>query len=268
MTKASTALVTAESLSPAELSALLQKQGFMDQPNSSAPRISLKGSMLTTPDGGQFVYNPRKPQDAAMTVRLLKPLDEYMAIWIDDEEADFLGRAELKGTFSKKWMKHEEGRTAWDSDAEYDRLKSGGFKTSWKGDLLVAIAPDDGAFKGDEVPHILTLSTTSVIEFKGAGGKDAGSVTDKNFIQKLVAFAVEAAQAKTKEAAEKAILDALTSYSLGGVVAEIRPQIAEDKALNRTWTVLVFDPIHIEPLDNNPALPANTADQHDEDPGL
>lgn len=264
MAKADTAVAVRTELTSDELTALLQEQGFMGQPSAGMPRISMKGTILQTPDGGQYVYNPRKPTEPAMTVRIMRPLDEYFAIWIDAEEADHLGRPELKGTFSKKFMKNDPERKLWDSDAEYDRLKSAGFKSSWKGDLIVTIAPDDGTFTGNEVPHVLTLSTTSVIEFKGAGGKPEGSVSDKNFIQKLVAFAVEEAKPDSKETAERAVLNALTSYSLGGVVAEIRPTIAEDKALNRTWTVLVFDPIHIEPLSEAPAI----ASGDDEDPGL
>lgn len=276
-----TAVQQAASLSPDELTAILQKSGFADQ-GSNTPRISLKNGTLTTSDGGMYVYNPRKPAEPMMTVRLLKPLDEYNAIWIDNDRSqpnklnhegmtpvEFLGRTDIEGTFSKKWFRNDETRPVWDSDAQYDRLKQGGFKPSWKGDLLVAIMPDDGAFKGNETPHLLTLSTTSVIEFKGAGNKPEGSISDKNFIQKLIAFAIEQAKPATKEEAEKAVLDALTSYSLGGVVAEIRTGTGEDKEHNRNWTVLIFDPVHIEPLSSNPAIEAgNDADQHDEDPAL
>ncbi len=272
-----TELVKAEPLSPAELSRLLQEQGFADQPSTNVPRISLKGSMLTTPDGGQYVYNPRKPAEPAMTVRILKPLEEYYAIWIGDDPskdvnengqtaAQFLGRPDLKETFSKKFMKNDPERQTWPSDAEFDRLKAGGFKAQWKGDLLVAIAPDSGEFTGNEVPHMLTLSGTSVSEFKGSWkSPEAGYLSEKNFIQKLVAFAIEESGAESKEAAATAVTDALTSYALGGVVAEIRPQIAEDTKKGQSWTVLVFDPIFIQPLDKAPALTEGT---DDEDPGL
>jgi hypothetical protein len=73
-------------------------------------------------------------------------------------------------------------------------------------------------------------------------------VSDDNFITKLSVFA------QTQPGVEdpsKAVMDALESLTLGGVAAEVRILRAENKERGQTWSVIVFDPIHIEPMGND-----------------
>lgn len=286
MVKANAVSTQVETLTPDELQALIAQSGYAPKPSQSIPRIKFSSGNFILPNGDQYVYNPRKPDEPAITLRILKPLDEYFAYWIDDDLANQLGRKDLANTFSKSYLKEDPDRMVWDSDLAYDfireKIREDGIldnygkplKAKWTGDLLVHIMPDDGEFKGDEVPHILTLSVTSVMEFRGSSqDRDKGSATDKNFIRKMTEFAVaQAAEAgvTSKEGLAKAVTDAFTSYSLGGVVADVRSQlVTSPDNKNIQWHVAIFDPVYIQPIGQDPVLTAgNDADQHDEDPGL
>lgn len=247
------ALTVAKELSADQLTALLQSTGWAEKSSGEAPlRMKLDGNMLTTPDGGMYMYNPAKPAVPALTVRIVKPPEEYWAIWIDAEAAASINAPELRDTFSKKYVHSDPTRRVWDSDEAFDSLKAAGNKASWKGDILLQIIPDDGMLKGNEPVYTLTLSTTSLIDFKGTSRDPvAGSVSEKNFIRKLSEYAVSQEGVTDHE---KAVLDALTSLTLGGVAAEVRILRAENKELGRTWPVIVFDPIHIEPMQDGDML--------------
>lgn len=245
----------AKQLTPEELTALLQRNGWAEKGSSdSMPRMKLDGNMLTTPEGGMYVYNPAKPQVPALVVRIVRPPEEYYAIWIDSGVALSIGRTDLDGTFSKEYINPDPDRKVWPSDEVYPDLRRAGHKGAWKGDILVQIIPEDGQLKGDETVYVLTLSTTSLIEFKGSSRAPLeGSVSDENFITKLSNFAQSHAPDGTDPG--QAVMDALESLTLGGVAAEVRILRAENKELGRTWPVIVFDPIHVEDMTNTaPAL--------------
>lgn len=273
MANKETAVAVATSLTSEELNALLQSSGFTPKPSGGA-RLGLNGQSLVASDTGEtFNYNPVK-KTPALTVRIVKPLEEYNAFWISDDNAKALGRMDIASTFSKKFYNPDPDRRVWDSDLAYDDIKARNdlvddyghpLKASWKGDVLVQIIPASGSLTGEETVYTITLSTTSVIEFKGASKTpDGGVVSDKNFIRKLCEYAQEnAAEGVTPT---KAVVDALTAYTLGGVVAEIRLPLAEDKVHNRRWTVIVFDPIHIEPVTAGPALEAGDTDDTEPSP--
>lgn len=270
---ASKALTVAKELSQAELNALLQGAGYASTPGERQERLSMKGQIFTASDTNEmFVYNPKHPENPAFAARIVRPVSEYNAIFIDESIARQFERPDLANTFSKKFYLPDPDRRTWPSDDAYDDLarhvgeytdKQGHpMKHSWKGDLLVQILPDDGVLTGEETQYILTLATTSLIEFKGTSkAPEAGAVSDFNFMQKLVRFAVANAPEGTPPS--KAVLDALTSYAMGGVVAEFRVGNAENKALNQTWTVAILDPIYIEPADSG--TPALTSGNPDED---
>jgi hypothetical protein len=225
------ALVVANELTAEELTALLQQHGWAEKSSGDAPlRMKLDGNMLTTPDGQIYVYNPAKPKIPACTVRIVKPPEEYFGIWVDDEAARTVGIPEIAGTFSKKYIHPDPTRRTWPSDDAFDQLKAAGIKASWKGDMLLQVVPEDGTLNGDEPIYLLS-------EF--------------NFITKLSQFAM-----KDAPDPRLAVINALSSLTLGGVVAEVRIVRAENKELGRTWPVIVFDPIHIEPVEAGPALEA------------
>jgi hypothetical protein len=242
----STAVVKAEQFTSDDLTKFLQQSGWAEKSSGDAPlRMKLDGNMLVTPDGEMFVYNPTKPKIPALTARIVKPPEEYWAIWIDADAARLIGQPELQDSFSKKYVHPDPDRRTWDSDAAFDQLKNAGVKASWKADILLQVMPETGNLTGDEPVYTLTLSTTSLIEFKGASREpDKGAVSEKNFIRKLCEFSIEADPKNGKQAVTAALL----SLTLGGVVAEIRLLRAENKELGRSWTVISFDPIYIEQM--------------------
>jgi hypothetical protein len=254
----------AKELTPEELTALLQQAGWAEKPSGdSLPRMSMNGMMLTTPDGEMYVYNPNKPLIPACTVRIVRAPDEYWAYWIDGSVARAIGRPDLEGTFSKKWSNPDPTRRTWPSDEVYDVLKAtdgviddrgNPLKASWKGDMQVQVIPESGTLIGTETVYLLTLSTTSLIEFKGSfRAPSAGSLSDDNFITKLSKFAM---QQEGVTDPSKAVIDALTSLTLGGVAAEVRILRAENKNVGTTWSVISFDPVHIEPMEQGDLLTA------------
>jgi hypothetical protein len=254
-----TAMTVAKKLSPEELTNLLQSSGWAEKSSGEAPvRMKLDGNMLTTPNGDMYVYNPAKPAIPACVVRIVAPPEEYWGIWVDGQAARSVGIPEIENTFSKKYIVPNANRRLWPSDEAFDALKAAGNKASWKGDILVQVIPEDGALKGDEPIYTLTLSTTSLIEFKGTSKTPAaGSVSEYNFITKLSMLAQE--EETTNPTA--AVMNALTSLTLGGVAAEVRILRAENKELGRSWSVVSFDPIHIETMQEGDALLAPGEDE-------
>jgi hypothetical protein len=261
--------VADEELSPAELTAYLQKAGWAEKSSSEkANRIKLDNGRLVTDDGEMFVYNPSKPRVPAMVARIVKPLEEYYAIYVNDVNAGIMGRPELANTMSKKYMSHDDNRRIWDSDLAFEDIKTfpglmdnfgKPLKPAWKGDLLIQIVPDSGKLTGEEPVYTLTLSATSVAEFKGSyRAPEKGSVSDFNFIQKLCQYAMDSCTDRSKEALQKAVTAALTSYTMGGVVAEVRILPMQNKDLNTSWSVISFDPIHVEPFFENDLLSDGT----------
>ena len=268
-------LVVARALTSEELTALLKQSGWAETP--SQPRLSFQGNQITTPDGDMFVYNPKRPDIPALTVRIVKPPETYRAIWLTQENADKMGRPEIGNSFSKKFDHPDQARNVEPSDAAFEEIKTfpgltdnfgKALKPSWKGDILVQIVPEDGTLTGNETIYILSLPTTSLMEFLGSFGGDAGVVSDYNFIRKLSMFAMEEALKAGNDPA-KAVIDALTSLTLGGVVADIRILPASNKEKNQTWSVIVFDPIHIEAMQQGDALlPAGDLTEDPDEVGI
>lgn len=265
---ATTAVTVHKQLSSADLTSLLQQTGWSEKSSGEAPlRMKIDGSMFVTPDGEMLVYNPNKPKTPAFTARIVKPLEEYWAIWISESNARQFGDPSLANTFAKRFVVADGDRKVWPSDLVYHELEKAGLyddygkplKGSWKADILLQIVPESGQLTGQEPIFTLTLPTTSVIEFKGTSkAPDAGSVSEKHFIRKLCEFAIDSAGEGDPT---QAVLDALTSLTLGGVVAEARILRAENKELNRTWSVVSFDPIHIEPMQDGDLLLQDGSDE-------
>jgi hypothetical protein len=257
-----TALVVAQKMTSEDLTALLQQAGWAEKTNADAPlRMKLEGSTLTTPDGEAYMYNPFKPDIPALTVRIVRPPEEYYGIWIDQEKASLIGRPELANSYSKKWIHHDPDRRVWDSDEAFDQLKAVGVKPQWRGEMAVQVMPPSGTLTGNEPVYLLDLSATSVAEFKGSyANPEGGSVSEINFIRKLAKLALE--QATTSgEDQERALLNALTSLTLGGVVAQVRIMKAENKERAQIWYVISFDPIHIESVESGPAIEAGDVEE-------
>jgi hypothetical protein len=275
--KTGSELVVATEISAADLEDLIQQKGWSAPTTQSIPRLRFAaGTIIASDTGEEFTYSAKHPDEPAMTVRIVKPPEEYYGIFINERIASAFGRPDLANTFSKKWVRNDPDRQVWDSDKAYDALLEANLyddygnplKGKWTADMYVQIVPENGEMTGNETPYVLTLSSTSVVEFKGSfTEKTKGYVSELNFIRKLAAFAVAKAK-ETKANPAATVSAALESLGAGGVIAEVRILKAENKSAGQTWSLLSFDPIHVEPVATaGPALEAGE-NGDDEEPAF
>lgn len=250
-----TAVVPA-SLSHEDLMALLGQAGAVAHSQSEYHRMTLKAGILETDDGEMF---PPRKDGPTLTVRIVTPPVYYNAFFLGEREDDGafdasrVGRADLNGRFTRKY----DDPTAQAADTNpanevYDQVATlSGKKGTFKADIQLQIVPASGELTGDETVYTLSLSTTSVFEWRGSSKEpDKGSVSDTNFIVRLAQLAIaDAVEAKATEDEQKvAVLNAMTSLRLGGVVADVYLLRAENDK-KTVWTVISFDPIHIESIE-------------------
>jgi len=254
--------VVPASMSHEDLMGLLGQTGAIAT-GGEFHRLTLKGGLLETDEGD--IFPPRK-DGPALTVRIVSPPVMYNAFFLSADEgnggfdAGRIGRPDLNGRFVKKYDDPaEQAKNASPTNDVFDDIaQAAGKRGDFKGDLQVQIVPDDGNMTGEETIYTLTLSTTSIFEWRGSSkNPSAGSVSDENFIVKLARFAVKkAVEAGADETGQRtAVLNAMTSLRLGGVIADVYLLRAQNPDKTRTWTVISFDPVHIEPVDGGaPAL--------------
>lgn len=269
---ASTAVIPA-SLSSDELLALLKQADMVPKgSDSNFRRMSLvSGSLVTDPGQPDEEKWPPTKRGPVMTVRIVKPPVYYSSFYLDEKEengsidARRIGRPDLNGKFVKKYDDPaEQSADEWSNVEVYDDLcKATGRRGSFKADIQLQIMPESGEFTGDEPIYTLSLSTTSALDFRGTTKNPEGGVAqEKNFIVQLAELAanqaVEAGADKTGVA--QAVLSAMTSLRLGGVVAEIYLTLQSNEDKSRTWTVVSFRPIHIEQITGETAPALNEGD--------
>jgi hypothetical protein len=243
-------------------------------------RMSLKGGSLVTDPGQPDEESwPPTRKGPTMTVRIVKPPIYYNAFFLSSEEkngsidANRIGRPDLNGKFVKKYDDPaEQAADDWANVDAYDALvqATNGNRGQFKGDIQLQILPEDGEFKGDEPIYTLTLSSSSAIDFRGTRKNQSGGVVqEKNFIVQLA----ELAQQQAIEAGAgiedipQAILNAMTAFRLGGVVAEIYLIVTtSQKDPSISWTVIAFKPIYIESGSEQAALPSGEGDDLTIDP--
>lgn len=270
---ASKAVVT-QTLSRDELMALLGQTGEVAQPGGEFHRLTLKAGVFETDDGEMF---PMRKDGPALTVLIVSPPVYYNALFLGPEvdergertgsvDAARVGRGDLNGRFSRKYDDpNEQAKDANPANDIYDELSNlSGQRGSFKADIKVQIVPPDGQMTGEETVYTMSLSTTSVFEWRGSSkNPGGGSVSEDNFIVRLANKAMQdAVEAGADEAGQKvAVLNAMTSLRLGGVVADVYPLKAEEKG--RSWWVASFFPVHIEPVENldAPALGDGSAEE-------
>lgn len=264
------AAVIPETLSNEDLMALLGQTGMLPkQSEGNFRRMSLTaGSLVTDPGQPDEESWPPAKRGPTMTVRIVKPPVYYNSFFLSREEKNGaidpnrIGRPDLDGRFVKKY--DDPAEQAADGfanvDVYEDLNRATGSRGSFKADVQLQIVPEDGQMTGDEPVYTLSLSTTSALDWRGSSkNPQGGIVQDKNFIIQLAELAqnqyIEAGGEQTGVA--QAVLDAMTSLRLGGVVAEIyliRTQSEKDPSI--VWTVVAFKPIHIEPVEQLAALSA------------
>lgn len=259
---AATKAVVPASLSSEDLLALLGQTGDLAQNTSQFHRMTLRGGILETDDGEMF---PPRKEGPSVTLRIVSPPDYYNAFFLDEGGHDgaidgsVIGRSDLNGRFVRKYddpaAQARDNNPANDVYDEIARVTGG--RGSFKGDMQVQIVPESGEMTGEETVYTLSLSTTSVFEFRGSSrNPGAGSVSDTNFIVKLAELAVRnAVEAGADEDGQKrAIIDAMTALRTGGVIAEVYLLRAENEKKTQTWTVISFVPIFIDSTTEAPAL--------------
>lgn len=262
-------------LSNDDLRALLGQTGEVAQGGGDFHRMTLKGGILQTDDGEMF---PPRKDGPSLVVRIVSPPVYYNAFFLSEDEKDGgfdarrLGRGDLNGRFSRKYDDPAaQARDNNEANALYDQIENEtGKRGNFKADMVVQIAPASGEFTGDETEYTLSLSTTSIFEWRGTSRDPfGGSVTDSNFITRLGTLARDnAAAAGLDEAGQKkAILDALTALRMAGIIAEVSILPQENDEHTRNWWVLSFNPIVIAPFEDAPALEAGpTASSGDDVP--
>lgn len=265
--KATPSAIVPATLSHEDLMALLGAHGAVAQPQNDFHRMKLDGGVLVTDDGELF---PPQKNAPSVRLRIVKPPVYYNAIFLTDKGTDGfnaaqIGRGDLNGRFTRKYDDpNEQAADTNPANEVYDQVSAAlGGRGQFKGDLLVQIVPPSGEMTGDETVYTLSLSTTSIFEWRGsARNPEGGTVSDKNFMVRLGEFAINAAVEAGVEADQipRHVVDALTSLRLGGVVADVYILRASNPDNGQSWPVLSFVPVYVEPPDGAPALTAGDTD--------
>jgi len=253
----------------------LRDAGFLSPISAGTDfhRIKVQGQNFLYNDEILASYNA-KTKEPALYVRIAGAISEYQANWFDKDGnlARAVGRPAIAGKMCKSHFDdpNEARKFAMDGTScdacpvhpfvPKDQLpdEANEKKCAWKADidLYILDKQEDGTLKPvDETLYTMTLPTTAVIEFKGSSSKKttsmAGSVSPENFMVKLARLGIE-------KWGEKGLLQALTYFNLGGVVAEVRPLPASSNDGAFSYNVVSFTPIDILEMDDTAALPAPT----------
>lgn len=259
------AAVVPASLSRDDLMAMLGQMGAVAQEGGDFHRMKLDAGALKTNDGQVFFPRHNEP---SLRVRIVKPPVYYNAFFLAADErdgsvnAERIGRPDLNGRYCRKYDDPaEQAADTNQANEVYDDIaRLTGQRGQFKADLEIQIVPESGELTGEETIYTLTLSTTSIFEFRGTSrDPSSGSVSDTNFMVRLSELAIQnAIEAGLDEAGQKtAVVSALTSFRLGGVIADLYLMQAEND--NRSWWVISFVPVYIDPVDGNAQLEAGSS---------
>jgi hypothetical protein len=247
-----------QTLSPEEITAILQGQGAVDEEAEEFHRIKTDGTNFVS-DNDIWMSNP-KTGEPAFVARLLQSPVQYQSFWFTPEAATEAGRPEMANRFCKSHYDNPQENREFGTNGASCRAcpfnpfdKSVYPRCSWKGDIQFQIIPEDGVMKGDEIVWTMTLSVTGMIEWKGTrANPTGGSATDQNFMHRLATLAAGMAP-EWGVNAEQAIVEALTSLQGGGVAAEFRAIRVSNEQSGNTWTVPSLNPVHIERMSGTDA---------------
>ncbi len=258
--------VTVATLTPEEITAILQEAGAIDEEQESYNRLKVDGTNFVA-DDDIWMSNP-KTGDAAFTARILSNPVQFQSHWFDDgkqkgEDPDWVkyDRPDMVGGgYCKSYYDNpQEAREFGTNGASCRECPVNPFqknirpKCSWKGDLQLQMIPEDGVMQGDEIVRTLTLSTTGMIQWRGTKQTPkGGSIPDSFNFQFLLAELAIAKSAEWNMTIPEAINAALTSLVSGGVAAEWRVHRVTNEESGNTWSVPAATPVHIELLTDKP----------------
>jgi len=258
-----TALTTGPA-SDADITAALRAAGALEENTSSFNRAKLDGSTIMLGDE-PFIGTKNKP---ALTVRIAAPPTEYQAFWFDEEAAARANREGMSG-FCKSFFDIPEQARKYSTDGHScDACPFHPFnrdepkRCQWKGDIAFQHLLDPGTDKAqlDDTLWTLSLSTTSMIEWKGTGREPVkGAVGDANFMHQLGRYALNNSLT---------VPDAMVALAHGRVIADIRVLRAASPDGARTWSVISFSPVSILEAETNPQLASGITDEDIEDLGF
>ncbi len=257
--------------------AALRAAGYLSPASAGTDfhRIKVQGQNFIYNDEILASYNA-KTKEPALIVRIAGPITEYQSMWFDKDGdlARAIGRPEIAGRSCnshfddpKEARKFSDKGTSCDACPVHpfvpkDQLppEANGKRCSWKADIdLYILDRDDkgNLVQSDETLYTMSLPTTAVIEFKGSNSKKAsalaGSVSPQNTMVRLGKLALD-------KWGEEGLLKAMTYYSLGGVIAEVRPLPASSNDGAFNYNVVSFNPIEILEMDEPAALPDHSGD--------
>lgn len=255
-------------LSPEDYTKMLRDAGFINEPASEINRIKVDGLTFSLGDD-MFMFNPKTNKPAFLAQVVSRPR-EYQSLWIDATVGDAINRPDDVGGFCKSFFdmpdqnrKYSESGASCSTCpvgpwAKNNIIDGNGFvaRCKWKGDVELRVLSPDGTI-ADETIYTLTLSTTAIMEWAGTSRERLkGSVSELNFMQKLVRLGA----ASNPEDPQRGVARALVMLDRGGVVVEVRSLPAKSDDGARTWNVVSFTPVAIHDVEDAPALPAGGSD--------
>lgn len=263
-------------LTPDDYNALLVAAGFANEaPTSSVNRIKMDGPTFYIADE-PFISNLKTGKPAFIAQVVGRPR-EYQSLWIDDTLAANMNRPEAAGGFCKSHFDvptenrkfAEDGTPCGTCPAgpwiKQDLLPLDGkgqrARCKWKADIELRVLDAEGQI-ADETVYTLTLPTTAIMEWGGtAKERVKGSVSELNFIQKLVRLGA----ASDPEDPKRGVARALIMLDRGGVIVEVRALPAKSDDGARSWSVISFTPIAIHDVDEAPAITAGGSEDAADD---
>lgn len=257
--------VVPQALTNEEFMALLQQSGMAPTGGSDFHRMTIRNGMLVTDadSPNELLWPPTdRGRGPAFLARIVKPPVYYNSHFLSDKEengafdARKIGREDLNGRFVKKYDDpNEQAADQYANLEAYEAVSQYlGSRGSFRADIQLQIVPESGQLTGEEPVYTLSLGTTSALDFRGTStNPQGGIVQEKNFIVQLGEFAMKKAIEEGTDPS-KAVLDAMTALRLGGVVAAVYLRTASNKERGNSWTVVSFEPYHVELGTEQPTL--------------
>ena len=271
------------SLSSADFTALLRGGGAIETPEEIS-RIKVDGATFHVGDD-IYVSNP-KTKAPAFIAQIVEAPRELQAAWI--EEDGNLARVlnEMTGTqdYSAGTMckSHfdipSQNREFSENGANCRKCpinpftkkdnvppEANGQKCKWRGELKMRVLGEDHTLlNGDATIWTLSLPTTGMIQLKGTTkDPENGHTGELTTMQRLVRLGAE----QNPDSPQQGALMALTAWSLGYVIVEVRslPMQSPTDA-GRRYHVVDLNPIVILEMNDAPALADSSAPSNDDIP--